>query len=265
MRPIQKMSKPKKKVSSILKDFHSSGTKGLAWLIDPEKFINTGLFEEEYAWVKDSLLDLIFVGGSTLSRDNFREVVISVKKIAGNIPVVIFPGSQMQLAAEADAILFISLISGRNPEYLIGQQVLAAPLIKKMNLEVLPTAYMLVNEGDITSVQYVTQTLPLPNSKPDLAKATALAGHYLGMKYFFMDAGSGAKSPVSAEVIKAVKSVTDKPIIVGGGLDSLDKIKNAYQSGADLLVIGNAIEKDPSFLAKVLDYKVLLNLSLNVN
>ncbi|MEB2774717.1 geranylgeranylglyceryl/heptaprenylglyceryl phosphate synthase [Algoriphagus sp. D3-2-R+10] len=256
---------PRNRVSKILKELHTSGRKGLAWLVDPDKFNNPDLFETEYNWVKDSCLDLIFVGGSQLSRDNFREVVIAVKKIAGEIPVVIFPGSQMQLAEEADAILFLSLISGRNPEYLIGHQVLAAPIVKKMKLEALPTAYMLVNEGEITSVQYVSQTLPLPNSKPNLAKATALAGLYLGMKYFYLDAGSGAKSPVSGEVIKSVKSVTNNPIIVGGGLDSLDKVKTAYKSGADLLVVGNAIEKDPSFLAEVLDYKVLLNLSLNVN
>lgn len=237
----------------------------MAWLVDPDKVDNSGHFEEEYAWVGNSGLDLIFVGGSQLSRDNFREVVLSLKKIAGEIPVVIFPGSQMQLAEEADAILFLSLISGRNPEYLIGHQVLAAPIVKKMKLETLPTAYMLVNEGEITSVQYVSQTLPLPNSKPDLAKATALAGLYLGMKYFYMDAGSGAKSPVSAEVITAVKSVTNNPVIVGGGLDSLAKVKAAYESGADLLVIGNAIEKDPGFLAEVLDYKMFLNLSLHVN
>jgi phosphoglycerol geranylgeranyltransferase len=259
------MPKPKKRVSKILKEFHTTGRKGLAWLVDPDKFKNPNFFEKEYDWVKESHLDLIFVGGSQLSRDNFREVVVSVKKIAGKIPVVIFPGSQMQLAEEADAILFLSLISGRNPEYLIGHQVLAAPIVKKMNLETLPTAYMLVNEGEITSVQYVSQTLPLPNSKPNLAKATALAGLYLGMKFFYLDAGSGAKSPVSGEVIKSVKSVAKNPIIVGGGLDSLEKVKTAYESGADLLVIGNAIEKDPSFLAEVLDYKVLLNLSLNVN
>ena len=259
------MPKSKKRVSKILNEFHSTGRKGLAWLIDPDKFKNAPTFEEKNAWVKNSGLDLIFVGGSQLSRDNFKEVVISVKKIAGNIPVVIFPGSQMQLAEQADAILFLSLISGRNPEYLIGQQVLAAPIVKKMKLEALPTAYMLVNEGEITSVQYVSQTLPLPNSKPNLAKATALAGMYLGMKFFYLDAGSGARSPVSGEVIKSVKSVTNNPIIVGGGLDSLQKVKNAFESGADLLVIGNAIEKDPGFLPEVLDYKVLLNLSLNVN
>ncbi|PZX57856.1 geranylgeranylglyceryl/heptaprenylglyceryl phosphate synthase [Algoriphagus chordae] len=259
------MPKSKKQVSKLLKEFHTTGSKGLAWLVDPDKFKNASSFEKEYAWVKASALDLIFVGGSQLSRDNFREVVISLKKIAGEIPVVIFPGSQMQLAEEADAILFLSLISGRNPEYLIGQQVLAAPLVKKMKLEALPTAYMLVNEGEITSVQYVSQTLPLPNSKPSLAKATALAGLYLGMKFFYLDAGSGANSPVSGKVIESVRSATNQPIIVGGGLDSLEKVKTAYEQGADLLVIGNAIEKNPSFLAEVLAYKRLLNLSLNVN
>lgn len=259
------MPKSKKRVSKILKEFHTTGRKGLAWLVDPDKFTSGGSFEEKYAWVKNSDLDLIFVGGSQLSRDNFREVVLSLKRIAGEIPVVIFPGSQTQLTEEADAILFLSLISGRNPEYLIGHQVLAAPLVKKMKLEVLPTAYMLVNEGEITSVQYISQTLPLPNSKPTLAKATALAGLYLGMKYFFVDAGSGAKSPVSGAVIKSVKSVTHRPIIVGGGLDSLEKVKIAYENGADIVVIGNAIEKDSGFLAEVLEYKVLLNLSLNVN
>ncbi|SFA73847.1 putative glycerol-1-phosphate prenyltransferase [Algoriphagus aquimarinus] len=259
------MPKSKNRVGKILKDYHKTGRKGLAWLVDPDKFKNAALFEEEHAWVKDSDLDLIFVGGSQLSRDNFKEVVISLKKISGEIPVVIFPGSQMQLAEEADAILFLSLISGRNPEYLIGHQVLAAPIVRKMKLEALPTAYMLVNEGEITSVQYVSQTIPLPNSKPNLARATALAGLYLGMKFFYMDAGSGAKSPVSAEVIASVKSVTNNPIIVGGGLDSLAKVKTAYENGADLLVIGNAIEKNPSFLAEVLEYKMLLNISLNVN
>ncbi|PZX58447.1 putative glycerol-1-phosphate prenyltransferase [Algoriphagus ratkowskyi] len=257
--------KSNKRVGKILNDFHRSGRKGLAWLVDPDKLKNSVFFEDEFTWIKDSQLDLIFVGGSQLNRDNFREVVISLKKIAGEIPVVIFPGSQMQLAEEADAILFISLISGRNPEYLIGHQVLAAPIVKKMKLEVLPTAYMLVNGGEITSVQYISQTTPLPNSKPNLAKATALAGLYLGMKYFFLDAGSGAKSPVCAEVIRSVKEDINNPIIVGGGLDSLEKVKIAFESGADLLVIGNAIEKDPSFLAEVLNFKELLNLPLNVN
>ncbi|MDR7131569.1 putative glycerol-1-phosphate prenyltransferase [Algoriphagus sp. 4150] len=259
------MPKSKKKVGKILKRFYTTGQKGLAWLVDPDKVTDAGFFEYNHAWVKDSGLDLIFVGGSQLSRDNFTEVVLSLKRIAGKIPVVIFPGSQVQLAEEADAVLFLSLISGRNPEYLIGHQVLAAPIIKQMKLEALPTAYMLVGEGEITSVQYVSQTLPLPNSNPGLAKATALAGLYMGMKYFYMDAGSGAKSPVSSEVIKLVKSAICNPVIVGGGLDSLEKVKIAYESGADLLVIGNAVEKDPGFLAKVLEYKVLFNLSLNVN
>ncbi len=259
------MPRSKKSVSKILKQFHRSGKKGLAWLIDPDKILNYVQFEKEHAWIKHANLDLVFVGGSQLSRDNFREVVSLAKKIAGEIPVVIFPGSQIQLTEEADAILFLSLISGRNPEYLIGQQVLAAPLIKEMKLQSLPTAYMLVNEGEITSVQYVSQTLPLPNSKPDLAKATALAGLYLGMRYFYLDAGSGAKSPVSGQVIRSVKSAINNPLIVGGGIDSIDKLKTAYRNGADLVVIGNAVERTPGFLKEALEVKSLLNLSLNVN
>lgn len=259
------MPTSKKRVSSILKGFQISGNKGLAWLIDPDKFKSSLLFEKEFCWVKDSRLDLIFVGGSYLSLDNFREVILALKRIAGEIPIVIFPGSQVQLAEEADAILFLSLISGRNPEYLIGQQVLAAPIVKRMKLEVLPTAYMLVNESEITSVQYISQTIPLPNSKPNLAMDTALAGLFLGMKYFYLDAGSGAKYPVSAEVIKSVRSVSNNPVIVGGGIDSIDKVRSAYEHGADLLVIGNAVEKDPQFLTEVLNYKELMNLSLNIN
>lgn len=262
---IQRMPKSRKRISNILRDFHKTGRKGLAWLVDPDKFKSASSFEEEFAWVKDSDLDLIFVGGSQLSQENFKDVVICLQKISGDIPVIIFPGSQMQLAEEADAILFLSLISGRNPEYLIGHQVFAAPLVKKMKLEALPTAYMLVNDGEITSVQYISQTLPLPNSKPDIAKATALAGLYLGMKYFYLDAGSGARSPVSGEVIYAVKSSINNPLIVGGGLDSLQKVKEAYEKGADLVVIGNAVEKNSCFLTEVLEFKMLLNTSLNVN
>ncbi|MEP1955768.1 MAG: geranylgeranylglyceryl/heptaprenylglyceryl phosphate synthase, partial [Algoriphagus sp.] len=134
MQRRQKMPVGKKKVSKILKSFHLSGNKGLAWLVDPDKIKNLLLFEKEFSWVKDSTLDLILVGGSHLAEDNFREVVISLKRISGEIPVVIFPGSRMQLAQEADGILFLSLISGRNPEYLIGHQVQAAPQVKKMNL-----------------------------------------------------------------------------------------------------------------------------------
>jgi len=259
------MKNQAKRVSKLLDDFHQTGKKGVAWLIDPDKIEDEDQFLAEFSWIKSSSLDLILVGGSHISRDNFSQVISKLQALFEDISVVIFPGSQMQLSAEADAILFLSLLSGRNPEYLIGQQVTAAPLVYKLGLEVLPTAYVLVNDGEMASVHHVSQTFALPNSKPELVEATALAGKFLGMKFFFLDAGSGVKSPVSPQVIQRVKKTVDLPLIVGGGLDTLDKCKVAFKGGADLLVIGNAIEKDPNFLAEVLAYKEVKNLSLNVN
>lgn len=259
------LKKEKKKVSKLLDDLSQSTRKGLAWLIDPDKCSDLDAFVEEFAWVKDSELDLIFVGGSSHDNDNFSQIVKRIKQISGIIPVVIFPGSQLQVTYDADAILFLSLISGRNPDYLIGQQIAAAPKISNLDIEILPTAYLLVNDGEITSVHAVSQTLPILNSQPNIVKDTALAGYYLGMRYIFLDAGSGAKSQVSSKIIKLVKNEIPCPLIVGGGIDSLDKLKKAYDGGADLVVIGNSIEKDPNFLAEVLNYKSLYNLSLNVN
>ncbi|MEN2282890.1 geranylgeranylglyceryl/heptaprenylglyceryl phosphate synthase [Algoriphagus sp. SE2] len=253
------------RVRSILKALHKSRKKGVAWLIDPEKCPIENSFISQYDWVKNSDLDLIFIGGSQFSDSNFHDVVKFVKQIAGNVPVVIFPGSHIQVTSGADAILFLSLISGRNPEYLIGQQVAAAPKIASMGMEVLPTAYLLVNDGEITSVNSISQTLPIPNRNPQFVRDTALAGYYLGMKYVFIDAGSGSKSPVSKEVIKSVKNKIPCPLIIGGGINSTEKMKDAYQAGADLVVLGNSIEKDPGFLAEVLEFKATYNLCLNVN
>ncbi|MFT4857373.1 MAG: phosphoglycerol geranylgeranyltransferase [Algoriphagus sp.] len=254
-----------KKVSKLLRSLQSSGNKGIAWLVDPDKILDLNGLRSDFSWIQQSNLDLIFVGGSQFDRNNFDEVVLALKDLAGEIPVVIFPGSHYQLTQHADAILFLSLISGRNPEFLIGHQVLAAPIIQKMGLEVLPTGYLLINEHEITSVQYISQTTPIPNSKPNLAKATALAGQFLGMTFFFLDAGSGSSSPVSSEVIQAVREVVAHPIIVGGGIDSIPKLKSAFLAGADLLVLGNSVEKDPGFLVEALAFKAIMNRSLHVN
>jgi putative glycerol-1-phosphate prenyltransferase len=259
------MPNHQKKISKLLRSFQSSGNKGIAWLVDPDKISDLQSLIADFSWVRNSNLDLIFIGGSQLDRDNFEEVVLALKKFSGDIPVVIFPGSHYQLTKHADAILFLSLISGRNPEFLIGHQVSAAPSIKKMGLEVLPTGYLLINEHEITSVQYISQTTPIPNSEPNLAKATALAGQFLGMKFFFLDAGSGSSSPVSSEVIRAVREAVEHPIIVGGGIDSIPKLKNAFLAGADLLVLGNSIEKDPDFLVEALAFKATMNRSFHVN
>jgi len=253
------------RVSIILKDLHQSKKKGIAWLIDPDKFESKESFIKNYSWVKNSELDLIFIGGSQFRENNFNKIVEIVRDVACQIPIVIFPGCHLQLAESADSILFLSLISGRNPEFLINQQVAAAPKIALMEIEVLPTAYLLVNDGEITSVHSISQTLPIPNTKPQIVRDTALAGYYMGMKYFFIDAGSGSKSTVSPEVIETVKNEIPCPLIIGGGIDNLEKLKDAYQAGADLVVLGNSIEKDPDFLTEVLDYKTFYNLSLNVN
>jgi putative glycerol-1-phosphate prenyltransferase len=178
---------------------------------------------------------------------------------------VLFPGNVIQLSDKADGILFLSLISSRNPELLIGQQVVAAPLLAKTNLEILPTGYMLVDGGGITSAHYMSQSIPLPNDKPELALATAQAGHYLGLGYFYLDTGSGASHTVSSQLIKAISSQIDAPLLVGGGIDSTDKAKAAWQAGADIVVIGSQAEKNPDFLIEVLQYSEMYNLSLNVN
>jgi phosphoglycerol geranylgeranyltransferase len=250
-----------KKVTRLLKSLSKNRQKGVAWLVDPEKQDSIAQFE----WVKYSGLDLILVGGSSASNRNFETMVQFVKEIAGPIPVCIFPGSHLQLSDKADAILFMSLISGRNPEFLISNQVVAAPQVKEMGLEVIPTAYILVNQGEILSVHSVSQTLPLSNEDPDTVTATALAGKFLGMRHFFLDAGSGAGTPVSPAVISSVKEAIQSPLIVGGGLGSAEQVRDAFAAGADLIVLGNSIEKDPGFLAEVLNIKRWYNISLNIN
>lgn len=250
-----------KKVSKLLKTLSKTRRKGVAWLVDPEKDIDYANF----SWVANSGLDLILVGGSTSASLNFDRVILSLKEIAGTIPICIFPGSYLQLSSKADAILFMALISGRNPEFLISHQVQAAPMVKDSGLEVLPTGYILVNNGELSSVHSVSQTLPLSNEDSEFVKATALAGKYLGMRFFYLDAGSGSEVPVSSKVISTVKKSVKCPLIVGGGLNSTGKVRKAFEAGADLIVLGNTIEKDPGFLSEVLDIKQVYNHSLNIN
>lgn len=256
------------KINNILESFysnHQTGRKTVALLIDPAnvRFIpDLPLILQETA---DAEVDYIFVGGSLTASEEVRKAILLIRQYIGEIPIIIFPGNAAQFSPEADAILFISLISGRNAELLIGQHVLAAPALAKSRLEILPTGYMLVDGGKMTSVQYVSQTLPLPNDKPDLASATALAGKYLGLKLFYLDAGSGADFPVSKELIAAVSQETACPLIVGGGIDSLQKAKAAWDAGADVVVIGNGAEKNPDIIIEVLQYAKMYNTSLNVN
>lgn len=259
------MPTPLKKVSDVIQQLFENKKKGIAWLIDPGKFQLNSISEELWESLQEFGLDLILVGGSQEDSSDLSELVQFIKERAGSIPIVLFPGSHQQVCPEADAILFLSLISGRNPEYLITQQVRAARSIQQAGLEVLPTSYILVNDGEIRSVHRKSKTLPLLNEELDLILDTALAGKFLGMKYCYLDAGSGSSSPVSAKVIRAVSSELQLPVIVGGGLNKLQKIHQSFEAGADLVVIGNQIEKDPGFLAEVLNFKKFYNAELHVN
>lgn len=191
--------------------------------------------------------DLILVGGSLIT-NGFWEKSIQIIKQHTSIPVVLFPGNILQVHPDADAILFLSMISGRNPDLLIGKHVLAAPGLKKSGIEVIPTGYMIVDGGNITSVMYMSNTTPIPHDKNNIAACTAMAGEMLGLKVIYMDAGSGANSPISAAMISDVRQSVECPIFVGGGIKTAEQAISAWQAGATVVVVGNAIESDASFI-----------------
>src|SRR5690554_6010034 len=253
------------RVGAGLKELYATGKKSVALLIDPENQDDSSMLKDLVLWADECRVGCFFIGGSLVTSAKTHWCIDLIKSVTSGIPVVLFPGHAIQLAENADGILFLSLISGRNPDLLIGQHVVAAPFLVKSRLEVLPTGYMLVDGGQITSANYISQTLPLPNNKPDLAIATALAGTFLGLQYLFLDAGSGAAHPVSAGLIKGVRENIDCPLIVGGGIDDVLKAKLAYESGADLVVLGNGVETRPDLLGEVSDYASAYNLSLNIN
>ena len=174
--------------------------------------------------------------------------VVKTLKAHLSVPIVLFPGNWNQISNHADALLFLSLISGRNPDLLIGQHVHAAPILKTTSLEVISTGYMLIDCGRQTTASYMSHTLPIPYNKPDIAAATALAGEYLGMKLIYMDGGSGAEQPISRAMIKKVASAVELPIIVGGGIRTEDDAAAAYSAGADIVVVGTAVENEPELL-----------------
>ena len=237
-----------------LQELTESGRKGIAWLIDPDDIQSPVLFENQLQEAVQLKIDFFFLGGSLIQQNTIGEIIRFIKSLSPDIPVVIFPGNSLQFSPLADAILFLSLISGRNPDLLIGQHVSIAPILDKSKVEVLPTGYMLVDGGQTTSVHYISQTIPLPNHHPELAVATALAGHFLGLQYFYLDAGSGAPHPVSAEIIRAVKKKIKSPLFVGGGLNTRDKIQTAFESGADVVVIGNGAGKNPNLIKEAASY-----------
>jgi len=226
------------------------GKKHLAVLIDPDSVSH----EQELIHICEKStqanVDFILVGGSLITNGFFETCVRIIKKNC-NIPVVLFPGNNTQISNEADAILFLSLISGRNAELLIGKHVLAAPLLKKTNLEIIPTGYLLIDGGNITSVSYMSNTTPIPANKGSIAACTALAGQMLGLQITYMDAGSGAVNPASAAMIAAVREQVNTPIFVGGGIKTSEQAVAACKAGADVVVVGNAFEKNPELIASI--------------
>jgi len=225
------------------------GKKLFAVLIDPDKQSKDELIDLIDRAVS-AKVDLIFVGGSLLTNGSFGNCIQTIKSNC-SIPVVIFPGNSMQINKDADGILFLSLISGRNPDMLIGNQVITAPLLKHSNLEVLSTGYILVDSGKPTTVSYMSNTTPIPYDKNDVAVCTAMAGEMLGLKLIFMDGGSGATNPISESMISMVSNSIDAPLIIGGGICNAEKAIANCKAGADLIVVGNSIEKKPKLLEEI--------------
>lgn len=237
-------------ILSTLQQRHRANKKSIAVLVDPDKAEDPSRLHHLINLASENCVDYFFVGGSLVTSANLSEVVRKIKENV-TIPVVLFPGNVMQVDASADALLFLSLISGRNPELLIGQHVVAAPILKNTRLEVIPTGYMLINSGKITSVAYISNTMPIPDDKYSLAASTALAGQMLGLQVVYIDAGSGAEREISPRMIAAVRKTISIPLIVGGGINSARKAIAALEAGADMIVVGNALEKDPDLLTEV--------------
>ena len=226
-----------------------AGKKSFAVLIDPDKVSASSIVPLIDA-ANEAKVDYLFVGGSLVITDHLDECILTIKKHSP-IPVLLFPGSPSQISRHADALLYLSLISGRNPELLIGQHVISAPFIKSSGLEIISTGYMVVDGGAPTTVSYISNATPIPADKNDIAMCTAMAGEMLGKKLIYMDAGSGAKKPISEEMIQAVAEQVEIPIIVGGGIRDAEKAYMNCKAGADVIVIGNAIEKDPSLIKEM--------------
>jgi len=234
--------------SSLVKQV-KAGKKKFAVLIDPDKYTLSSL-KKLITLSEKSGVDYFFFGGSLLTRDQ-QDRFIGLIKANSEIPVVLFPGNHFQINPKADGILFLSLISGRNPELLIGKNVIEAPYLKASKLEVIPTAYLLIDGGNRTTVAYMSQTDPIPSEKSEIAVCTAMAGELLGMQLIYLDAGSGAKKPVPLNMIRQLKKVLSLPLIVGGGICSVAQAYSACRAGADVVVVGNAIEKNPGLTSLI--------------
>ncbi len=221
--------------------------KQVAILLDPDRLQSDEQIEKTVRIANDAGVDYLFVGGSLLVSTAFNHCIDTIKSNT-EIPVVIFPGSPLQISDRADAILFLSLISGRNPEALIGHHVIAAPKLKALGVETLPTGYMLIDSGRQTTASYMSNTTPIPHDKADIAMSTAIAGEMLGLRLIYMDGGSGAQNTISAAMIRKVKAQLSVPLIVGGGIRTAAGAKEVLSAGADIIVVGNATEENPNFI-----------------
>jgi phosphoglycerol geranylgeranyltransferase len=236
-------------IYASLQDSKAKGKKSFAVLIDPDKVSVTSL-EPLISLCVSAKVDYLFVGGSLVVSHHLDEIVRGIKMNC-DLPVILFPGSPSQITPFADALLYLSLISGRNPELLIGQHVISAPQVKKSGLEILSTGYMVVDGGAPTTVSYISNAAPIPADKNEIAVCTAMAGEMLGMKLLYMDAGSGAHKPITESMIQAVASQVTIPLIIGGGITDPEKAYRNVKAGADIVVVGNAIEKDPGLIREM--------------
>lgn len=227
----------------------AAGKKQLALLIDPDKADDRQL-DEMIGTAISAQVDYFLIGGSLLMGGRLKTCLERIGQYC-DIPRLLFPGNALQVDATADGILLLSLISGRNPEFLIGQHVIAAPYLKKSGLEIIPTAYLLIDGGRPTSVSYMSNTTPIPADKTDIVQCTAMAGEMLGHRLIYMDAGSGARRPIPVEAIRAVRQHTEVPLVIGGGIRTPEAARQASQAGADLVVVGTAAERDPLVLVEM--------------
>jgi phosphoglycerol geranylgeranyltransferase len=243
------MTDRKNEIYTSFADAKATGEKKFVVLFDPDK-LRLRRMEQALELAIECGVDYFFIGGSLIVNNMLDSVLTNIRQHC-QIPIILFPGNSFQLSYRADAILFLSLISGRNPELLIGQHVISAPFLKMSPLEIISTGYMLIDGGVQTSVQYMSNTYPIPSTKDDIAVCTAIAGEMLGLKQIYMDAGSGAKNPVRASMIEAVSQAISIPLIVGGGIRTPEQVILNYQSGADVVVVGNAIEIDPGLVREM--------------
>ena len=243
-------------MNSFYEQLRDRSKKRFALLVDPDKYDDKPL-DELIIHINQDPPDLLLVGGSLL----FKPIDISITalKLGTHLPVFIFPGNVIQLSDRADGILFLSLISGRNSEFLIGNHVLAAPHLNRSGIEVIPTGYMIIENGKSTSVEYMSNTRPIPANKTDIAVATAMAGEMLGLKSIYLEAGSGAAHPVGNAMISAIRKHISLPLMVGGGIRSPETALKVFDAGADMIVVGNAIEEEPKLIKEFCEARDSLN------